>query len=251
MKKIIHKLSIILCAAVFAYSVYQLGSIFFGYQEIENETNELIEEVVQVEEKQEEQKEEKKPFDPNSVTVDFDKLLKKNKDVVGWMIIPDTNINEVLLLGETNDTYIRSNINGNYSYAGSIFLDYMNNGDFKDKNTIIYGHNMKNGSRFHNLRHYINKGQEYMDTHSKIYIYLPDGSYNVYDVFAACVLNELSTLYSNPTNYKQYINDVLANAKYKKEVSDVESPIIMLSTCHSSVDDQRYVVYARLSENVK
>lgn len=248
MKKIIHKLSIILCAVVFVYSVYQLGTIFIGYQEIENETEDLIEEVVKVEE---EKKEEKKPFDPNSITIDFDKLLKKNKDVVGWMIIPDTNINEVLLLGETNDTYIRSNINGNYSYAGSLFLECTNNGDFKDKNTIIYGHNMKNGSRFHNLRHYINKGKEYMDNHSKIYIYLPDGSYNVYDVFAACVLNELSTLYTNPTSYKQYIKDVLANAKYKTAVSEVESPLIMLSTCHSSVDDQRYVVFARLNENVK
>lgn len=249
MKKIIYKLSIILCAVVFVYSVYQLGTIFLDYQKIENETEELIDEVVKVDETKTE--EDKKTFNPKSMTVDFDKLLKKNKDVVGWIMIPDTNINEALLLGETNDTYLRTNIDKKKSNGGSLFLDCTNNGDFKDKNTILYGHNMKNGSKFHHLRHYINKGKEYMDTHSKIYIYLPDGSYNVYEVFAACVLNETSALYSNPTNYKQYIKDVLANAKYKTKVSDVESPLIMLSTCHSSVDKQRYVVYARLSENVK
>lgn len=251
MKKYIRKLAICLCAIVFVYSVYQLGVIFYNYYTIDRDNNSLIEEVIDVEEEDDDEIEEVKPFDPKSMSIDFDKLLKKNKDVVGWLVVPNTKINDVLLLGETNDTYIKTTIDGKSSSAGSLFLDCDNHGDFKDNNTIIYGHNMKNGSRFHNVRYYVNKDKDYFNNHNKAYIYLPDGTINEYEIFASATINERSSLYTNPSSYKDYVKEVLSNAKYKNEVSDEEAPIIMLSTCHSSIEDQRYVVFARLVGNIK
>lgn len=245
MKETIRKLLIIVCAIVFVYSAFQLGKIFYGYYKIEKETSVLVEEYVK------DEKQEGKVFDPRKRTIDFKNLKSRNSDVVGWLYIPNTKIDEVLLKGKSNDTYLRSDIDGNYNYAGALFLDENNSRDLKDVNTTIYGHNMKNGSRFHDLRYYVINGKGYMDDHPYIYIYLPDGSINVYQVFASATIKDDSSLYNISNSYKKYVDKVLANAKYKKNVSDKEAPIIMLSTCHSSSEDQRYVAFARLKENLK
>lgn len=245
MKETIRKLLIIVCAIVFVYSAFQLGKIFYGYYKIEKETSVLVEEYVK------DEKQEGKVFDPRKRTIDFKNLKSRNSDVVGWLYIPNNKIDEVLLKGKSNDTYLRSDIDGNYNYAGALFLDENNSRDLKDVNTTIYGHNMKNGSRFHDLRYYVINGKGYMDDHPYIYIYLPDGSINVYQVFASATIKDDSSLYNISNSYKKYVDKVLANAKYKKKVSDKEAPIIMLSTCHSSSEDQRYVAFARLKENLK
>jgi len=244
MKEVIRKLLIVICAIVFVYSAFQLGKIFYGYYKIEKDTNVMMEEYVQ-EEKQGE------IFDPTKRDIDFKKLKGRNSDVVGWLYIPDTKIDEVLLKGDTNDTYLRSDIDKNYNYAGALFVDANNSSDLKDINTTIYGHNMKNGSRFHDLRYYVIEGSQYMDNHPFMYIYLPDGSVNIYEVFASATIKDDSSLYNRSNDYSQYVKKVLSSSKYKKEVSDEQSPIIMLSTCHSSSEDQRYVAFARLKENLK
>ena len=244
MKEFIRKLLIVVCVAVFAYSAFQLGKIFYGYYEIEKETEAMIGEYVTENNETEE-------FNPLDRTIDFDKLSARNSDVAGWLYIPDTKIDEAILKGETNDTYIRTDIDGNYDYAGSLFIDAANSKDLTDVNTIIYGHNMKNGSRFHDVRYYIINDKDYMNEHPYAYIYLPDGSVNVYEIFASAVIAADSDLYNITSNYSKYVDKVLSNAKYKNSVSDEEAPIIMLSTCHSSEEDSRYVVFARLKENLK
>ncbi len=72
--------------------------------------------------------------------------------------IPNTNIDYALLKGKTNDTYIHTNYEKKYSFAGSIFLDEDNNSSLTDSNTIIYGHNMKNGSMFANIKKFTDQG---------------------------------------------------------------------------------------------
>ena len=174
--------------------------------------------------------------------------LKTNKDVIGWLYIPDTKIDEPILKGKDNDTYLYTDIYKKSNKAGSIFIDEINKGDLSDDNTIIYGHNMKNGSRFHDLRYFIEN--DYFQKHPLIYIYLPDGTVNVYNVFASCVIKSTSDLYQKGIQYSKYIQSVLKQASVKGTVSDEEKPLIMLSTCYNGTDN-RYVVYAQLKENVK
>lgn len=242
--KIIRRLIIVICLCVFAYSAFQLGKIFYTYYKIDKDTSSMVEEYV-------EQPASIKSFNPLDMKIDFKNLLERNTDVAGWLYIPDTNINEAILKGETNDTYLRSDIDHNYNYAGSLFIEANNSKDLKDVNTTIYGHNMKNGSRFHDIRYFINEGKEYMEEHPFIYIYLPDGSVNIYEVIAAGSIDEDSSVYQISNNYDDYVKKMLEISTYSKDFDDEESPIIMLSTCHSSAETKRYVVWAKYKENLK
>ena len=239
MKEMIRKILLVICVCVFAYSAYQLFLIYQNYQTIETESKGLIEEYVQESEDDE--------FTQRKI--DFKSLLEENKDVIGWLYIPDTNIDEPILKGKSNNTYLRTGIDKKKNTAGQIFIDEINNKDFQDDNTIIYGHNMRNGSRFHNLRYYVKK--DFYNEHQTIYIYLPDNSVNVYQVFGAAITDASSDFYRKGIDYQSYVKNALDVSKVKSEVDEKQSPLILLSTCYTSNSDSRYVVFARLEKNVK
>lgn len=246
MKEKLRKLLLVICICVFAYSAFQLGSIFYNYYKIEKDSEELIDEYVMSSSGADKNAKEE---DPLKRVVDFKKLKERNSDVIGWLYIPDTTIDEPILKGKTNDTYLYSDIDKKSKTAGQVFIDEINSKDFKDDNTIIYGHNMRNGSRFHNLRYYVEK--EFYDGHNLVYIYLPDGSINVYKVFSARVIDASSDFYRRDIDYKKYIEKAQSKARQKSDVSDEQNPLILLSTCYGRDSDSRYVVFARLDKNVK
>ena len=85
--------------------------------------------------------------------VDFEELQKMNSDVIGWIeveAIPE--ISYPIVRGEDNDYYLHRTFKKANNSAGSIFVDYRNGQYFGDCNTIVYGHNMKNGSMFGKLK---------------------------------------------------------------------------------------------------
>ncbi|MBQ6583391.1 MAG: class B sortase, partial [Mogibacterium sp.] len=88
--------------------------------------------------------------DPNQFTgvVDFDELLKINPDVQGWLYQKDTVINYPVVQGQDNDEYLHTLVDGTWSGGGTLFVDYRNQSNFGDFNSIIYGHHMKDGSMF-------------------------------------------------------------------------------------------------------
>lgn len=139
---------LVICVCVFAYSAFQLGKIFYDYYKLEKATEGLVAEYVETI---------GEDYDPLTRVIRFDELKKKNEDVIGWIYIPDTKIDEPILKGKDNDSYIHTSIDKEYNFAGCIFIEENNNADFNDANTIIYGHNMKNGSRFHDIREYRSK----------------------------------------------------------------------------------------------
>lgn len=243
MKEKIRKLILFICVCVFLYSAFQLGKIFYDYYMIEKETTNLVENYVQ-ENNEEEEKE-----DPLRRIVNFDSLWKVNKDVIGWVYIPDTKIDEPILKGANNDTYLRTDINGKYNIAGTIFIDEINSKDFNDENTIIYGHNMKNGSRFNHLKKFVDK--EFFDEHPNVYIYMPDGSVQVYRIYVSRILNAYSDLYQKNIDYKTYTDSIQKSAKQTREIPEEEAPLIMLSTCVAVDNDNRYIISARLEETIK
>ena len=153
MNKIIRRILLFICICVFLFSAFQLGKIFYNYYTIEKESAELVTQYV--EEPEEEPEEEKE--DPLKRVVNFEELQNINSDVIGWLYIPDTKIDEPILKGENNDTYLYTDLYMKSNTAGNVFIDEINSRDFSDDNTIIYGHNMKNGSRFHDLRYFVEK----------------------------------------------------------------------------------------------
>lgn len=238
MKNWIRKILLMICICVFVYSAYQLVQIFINYRRIENKSNELI--VNYVEEKD----------DPEDRKIDFEKLQKQNPDVIGWLYIPDTKIDEPILKGKNNDTYLRTDIDHQSNSAGQIFIDEINTKDFQDDNTIIYGHNMKNGSRFHDLRYYVKK--DFYQEHPKVYIYLPNGQVNVYNIFVADIVDASSELYQkNIDDYKSYITKAQKGANQRSKISQEKAPLILLSTCYTTGSDERYIVIAQLNRDTQ
>jgi sortase B len=84
--------------------------------------------------------EEIKMLAPLDDAIDILRLRELNSDIVGWIRIPDTDIDYPILQGSDNDYYLSRNYLGEFAVAGSIFLDYRN--DFGDDFLIIYGHSM-------------------------------------------------------------------------------------------------------------
>ena len=127
-----------------------------------------------------EPEEEKEPLD---IPVDFEALQAENPDIYAWITIPGTNVDyPILQLEGDNGYYLNHSVDGAGSIAGAIFTEDYNSKDFTDPNTIIYGHNMKNGSMFRTLHNYSDR--EFFDNNRDITIYMPDKILH-YTIFAA------------------------------------------------------------------
>ena len=232
--KIIRRILLVVCLAVFLYSAGNLLNIGYKYHKLDSDNNKLQEKVVT----------EVKQDSPLDRKIDFNQLKSINEDIIGWIYIPNTNIDYALLKGKTNDTYIHTNYEKKYSFGGSIFLDEDNNASLTDSNTIIYGHNMKNGAMFANHDYFIN--------HPKVYIYLPDGSINVYSVYSTKIIDATSDYYLKDIDYANYVANAKSSAKQSRDVDTQNgAPLLLLSTCYAPDTTTRSVLFARLEKNVK
>lgn len=181
------------------------------------------------------------------IEVDFDVLLEKNKDIIGWLYSEDTPINLPVVQSSDNDYYLRRLIDGTWNSAGTLFADYRNAGDFTDTNTVVYGHNMKNKEMFGTLPYY--KEQSYFDEHPVMWLLTPDRNYKI-ELIAGYVTPTTSDVYS----FDQSEEEVFATAQQAIENSTFATDIeitqgdrfITLSTCSYEYDNARYVLIGRL-----
>lgn len=180
---------------------------------------------------------------------DLNALREVNPDVVGWIWIPDTYINYPLMQGEDNEYYLNNTWNQNPSAYGSIYLESMNSPELTDFNTIIYGHNMNNGSMFATLQNYA--GAYYRKQFPYVYIATDAGVYR-YEIFSTYKASVDSITYQLSFNQQEtreaFIQAALENAEYDIGiVPETTDRIITLSTCTGwGGYDYRRVVHARL-----
>jgi SrtB family sortase len=171
-----------------------------------------------------------------------------NPDVVGWIHIDGTAIDYPFVQGEDNDFYLRRNVYKEDEYAGSIYLDYRCEKDFSGFNTILYGHQMRNGSMFHNLVLYANA--DFFNSHVTGTIFLVDQNFSL-EIFAYMVVrfddSQIYTVYRRDTS-GEYLEHLRSRAQNWRDIPfSEEDRIVILSTCASSCPDSRVVVAARLS----
>ena len=187
--------------------------------------------------------------------IDFENLWEVNQDVYAWIRVPGTVIDYPILQHATDNTYyLNYNIDGSYGYPGCIYTENLNSKDFTDNNTVIYGHNMKNGSMFAGLHQY--EDMNFLEENDKVYIYTPKKQLT-YTIFAAYVYDDRHLLYSfdfsNEDVYTAYLEDVFsmrdlsANIRTDMTVTHEDS-IITLVTCMSKQPDKRLLVQAVLEE---
>ena len=191
-------------------------------------------------------KEETKEKFANSI--DWDILSSINKDIIGWIEIPNTNINYPILK-DKDLYYLNHTFEKKYNPNGSIFIY---NQDFaKEKEIFIYGHNMKNGTMFAGLSGFMNK--DFFQKNSKIYIYTKDAIYQG-NIFAIYSKNEdeenNNTKNLNLTEKLDYYKKQSIN--YKNLEIECEK-VIKLITCSytnakTNPTDQRYYVIAKMKK---
>lgn len=251
-KKWIARIIFIVALCVFLYSGFNLGYTYYKYYKVNKDNKELREKVVKITHKQRQVKKKGKVgYDANALkrSIDFKKLKSINNDIIGWIYIPHTAIDYAILKGANNDTYLHHNYYRQYSFAGCIFMDTINKKDFSDDNTILYGHNMKNGSMFAGLKQYTT--QSYMDSHPYIYVYLPDGSLSIYDIFSTNIYQADSKMYSKGNDYQQYMAKILSTSLAREDVDTKnKTNLLMLSTCSAAHSVRRNVVYGRFDQNI-
>ena len=190
---------------------------------------------------------------PDEVVVDFDGLKKANNDCIEWILIPGTNVNYTVVEGIDNSYYVTHTFKKNVNKSGAIFVDMRNASDFSDRNTIIYGHNLKNSKMFSDLKKFINKS--YFDNHKRIVIYTETEEL-VYEVFAVYTTMEDSDTYdvkfSTDEKFSEHIDMILNNSAviYNDDKSDINK-IITLSTCTNNAEGERVVVIAKQVEEIE
>lgn len=184
-------------------------------------------------------------------TVDFDNLQENvNKDIYAWIYIPDTTIDyPVLQHASDNAYYLNYNLDGSRGYPGCIYTENYNRKDFTNPVTVIYGHNMKDGSMFAGLHKYADS--EYAESNPYIYIYTPDGML-VYEVFSAHETTDEHILYAHnwfeqKSDFEKYIEeskDIRSMGNVLREDVEVDGDdrVLTLSTCISAKPNNRFVV---------
>ena len=191
--------------------------------------------------------------------IDFEGLMEVNPEIYAWIRVPDTKIDYPILQheGEDQSYYLTRDIHGKTTQAGSIYTEYYNNKHFQDPNTIIYGHNMKNGSMFHNVRYFAE--QEYFDEHEELYIYMP-GKILKYQIINCYVYDDRHLLaafdLSDETVHEEYLEDIMRpRSMYtmiRQEVElSTEDKLITLSTCVANQPNSRRLLQAVLVEEIE
>lgn len=190
--------------------------------------------------------------------IDFDSLKEINTDIYAWIRIPGTDVDyPVVQAGEDHDDffYLSHNIEKNYEFAGSIYSEKQNQKDFSDAVTVLYGHNMKNGTMFATLHNF--SDASFFKKHKFMYIYLP-GRKLTYKVYAAYEYDDRHILnsfdFSDSEVVKSYFESTLQptvmNCNIRKGVSLSESDkILTLSTCTDNNNSARYLVQGVLYKN--
>ncbi len=232
---IIKAILFVAAAVILIYSSYQL----YNYNKERIKSEKLAESVVS----------ESLPQQDAPINVDFKKLKQESNDIIAWLYCEGTPINYPVVQAEDNSYYLHRGTDGEYSSSGTLFADCLNKGDFTDNNTIIYGHNMKNGTMFGVLTEYVN--QDYYDKHPEMYIVTPQKGFKV-KLIAAATVNSTASIYKLPLEDEDkdsFISQLCEKSTFKSEYKfSPDDVYVMLSTCSYAYNDARYVLIGVLKE---
>ncbi|WP_025847499.1 class B sortase [Paenibacillus ehimensis] len=189
---------------------------------------------------------------PKEARAQFEALLEVNPDVAGWIRIGNTAIDYPVVQGEDNAYYLNRNYKGEESGAGSIFLDFRNDIGKVQPNTVIYGHRMKDGSMFGDLKKFLKE-----DFFRENLVFQYDTLYHSYraEVFsvypATADLDYIRTGFESEREYKAFLQTLQERSLYKTDtVLGADDRILTLSTCDYTLDPAkgRLVIHAKLIE---
>ena len=177
------------------------------------------------------------------LTVNWEELKNINEDIAGWLYVDgEPSINYPICQEADNDYYLHRTFEKQDLFSGAIFVDYHNAGDFTDPNTIVYGHNMRDGSMFGKLKYLAEKYEE----HPYFWILTPQGDYryHIYSIMSTPKDSEVYMLYSgNGDEFLKWEQLMQSRSEVKNTVPLFESDYaVVLSTCTSDSDYRKVVI---------
>lgn len=180
----------------------------------------------------------------------FDELMEKNTDIYAWIYIPGTNVDYPVCQSTADDNfYLDHNIYRQYQFSGTIYSQTANTRSFDDRVTVLYGHNMLNGSMFATLHNF--EDEKFFNDHNTIFIYTRDKllTYLVYSSYSYDDRHILNSFHMKDDDaFLSYLDSTLDphsyNARVREGVElDLDSRILTLSTCVGAGEsNKRYLV---------
>ena len=259
-------LILMICLGVIAFAAYKVISIQMVYSEGQQEYAELQQYVTVKEPKittapaqtkdkeQETQEETQGAASQAPIEVDCKALKAQNPDFVGWIYVGAEDISYPVVHSDDNDTYLHMTFDKTYNFAGCIFMEALNNPDWQDPHTILYGHNMKDRSMFGRLKFLQLNGDYQNDPY--FWIFTEDATYK-YKIFSTQfvpVNSNIWTLFTGPSDeFVQYIKERKESSAIQTDMGeyDKNSKIVTLSTCYSLDGSDRFVVQGILEEVIQ
>lgn len=237
-------LNLILYIILLSILIYSGIKIFKWYKDKTN-NNKMVEQIkstVIVEEKNEDEN------NKEEYTVDFSKLKKQNNEAIAWLKVNNTNVEYPVVKGTNNSFYLNHSFDKSNNSAGWIFADYRNKFDNTDKNIVIYGHNMRDGSMFGSMLNILNSKWYENEENTNITLYTENEKciYKVFSVYK--IKNEdyyIKTEFKNDNEFEGFIKNLKKRSikDFNVDVSKDDN-ILTLSTCANN-NKYRVVLHAK------
>ncbi len=259
-KKIIWGIIFIIGLVVLTISIINI----FSWDKDNKNTKKMIndiEKIIKIEEVPEEEEKVEKvnpPENPDNdywnyiklplIDVDFTELLKKNSDTVGFLKVNGTNINYPVVQSSDNDYYLTRSFDKSYNDAGWIFLDYRNDINNLQANTIIYGHSRLDTTMFGTLKN-IFRNNWYANTDNYVINLSTTKENTLWQVFSVYSVPEedyyLTTSFSSNEEHQKFVDTLVSRSRYEFNAEvNINDKILTLSTCY--VNNERVVLHAKL-----
>ena len=236
---------LLIAVCVFVFSLYQLALLLIPYYTGGQEYDKVKSLAIVTD---------KDPDDgAEEFQVDFDALLSENPDTVAWIRFEEPAIiSYPVVKSKDNEEYLTKTFSANENKLGAIFMDMSNSSSFSDRNTMIYGHNLKvGGEMFSQLNAYAEEA--FCKEHPYFYIYTPDGKERTYQVFSAGIVKDTAEnyklSYASDEEWQAYLELCKNSSNYNVDAKlNAQSKIVSLSTCTNVNEDERFLVQGVLVE---
>lgn len=257
MRKAVGIFCIMTALVIASLFLYHYGSIFIDYQKSIDLYDEIRKKNTGTTEKKpdidaiisgaEHVKDEYTPIDVNSAS-----LLEQNEDYIGWIYIPKTDISYPVVKSSDNEDYLHVDFNKNYSFPGTVFMDCQCKSGILNHHSVLYGHNMNNGTMFAGLKSFQN--QEYVDEHPVFWFITPKYKL-LYRIFAVCTVSPYDRIqygidgvdYKNNEEFMEAMEVIRNHSVVKTDIDSINETdyVMSLSTCTGN-DAVRCIVHGVL-----
>lgn len=199
--------------------------------------------------------------EPDINSIDFNELQKINEEIYAWIYVPNTNVDypvaQAFLSGD-DYYYLEHNIYREYQFSGTIYSEYQNKRTFQDPVTVLYGHNMINGTMFQSLHNFENK--EFFDKNNTMFVFTKDKliTYLIYSCFDYDDRHILNSFHmEKPDEFMDFVNDTLKphsivyNVRSGVNIKDTDK-LLVLSTCSNHSYNSRFLtVGVKVRERIR